>query len=105
MRLFKCLIGRDTNSKEPNKYTLTGDELVEYLNNETFTVFEAEKIKVDEDKIKEIIQSKLQEAYGEILSHHSLNSGDLTPLEQDAIDSGEEEVIEATTDWIEGRLN
>lgn len=105
MRMFRCLIGRETNDKEPKEYTLTGDELVEYLNNETFTVYEAEKVTVDRDKIKEIIQSKLQEGYSEILSHHSLHTGDITPLEQEDIDSKEEEVVEATTDWIERRLN
>lgn len=105
MRMFECLIGRETNTKEPQEYTLTGDELVEYLNNETFTVYKAEKIQVDRDKIKETIQSKLQEAYGEILSHHSLHTGDITPLEQEDMDSKEDQVVEATTDWIERRLN
>jgi len=105
MRLFKCEIAREDNKAEKEGYTLTGDELVEYLNDEAFTVFTAEKISVDEDKIEEVIRAKLQEAYAEILTHHNLNSGDITPLEIMDMDSKEEQVVNVTQDWIEGRLN
>jgi len=104
MRMFKCEIARETNDKEPQSYTLTGDELVEYLNNTTFTVHKAEKITADHDKIEETIKEKLQEAYREILGHHSLHSGDITPLQQNGLENNEEELVETTTEWIESRL-
>lgn len=105
MRLFKCDIAREDQDEAKGKYTLTGDELVEYLNNENFTVHKAEKITVDKQEIEKIMEAKLQEAYREILSHHCLNTGDITPLQHNDLESNEEQVVKTAQKWIESRLN
>lgn len=58
----------------------------------------------DQDHIEEKVKSKLQEAYSDILEHHDIESGDITPQRQVAMDGAEKHIIELTTSWIEGQL-
>jgi len=104
MRMFKCEIQDRNNNAGIEDYTLTGDELEEYLKNPDFTVHKAEKITADEEKIREIIEKNLQTAYSKILGYHKLHTGDNTPLQQHEMDCIEDDLVESTTEWISRKL-
>jgi histidinol dehydrogenase len=104
MRLFNCEIVREDGNAGKEDFTLTGDELEEYLKNPDFTVHKAQKITADKEKIREVMESKLQEAYTEILGYHNLQTGDITPLQQNKIEGEEDELVDSVTEWIERKL-
>lgn len=56
--------------------------------------------RVDEDFIRDKIESKIQEAHRDILSRHDIESGDVTPSEQRKIDNAIEELVRTTREWI-----
>ena len=56
------------------------------------------------DKIDEIIKSKLQEAYGEILDEHGIQSGDITPMRLMEMDEAEDEVVQQAYEWVKSRV-
>lgn len=104
MRKYKCKIEDTTNDAGIEDFGLTHSELIEYLKNEDFIVHEAERIHADSEYIKEKIEEKLQEAHRDILSHHDLRSGDISPLEQEVMIEKTNKLVEETESWIEGRL-
>jgi len=59
----------------------------------------------DTEHIKQKIKDKLNEAYSDILDHHNIESGDITPLQQADIEKSEAEVVESTVQWIQSRCN
>jgi hypothetical protein len=80
------------------------EELIQHLKNPT-KVHKAERVEVDREYIKDKVEKRLQEAYSEILEHHGLLTGDVGFGNKLDMDEAEEEVIDATAEWIKTRLN
>lgn len=62
------------------------------------------KIEADEEQIDEILKSKLQEAYSEMLEEHGIKSGDITPFRQMEMDEAEDELSKLAYEWIKSRV-
>lgn len=58
----------------------------------------------EREQVEDIIEKKLQEAFSEILEVHDLETGDITPLQQAAIDQSRDELVEDVMCWIQTRL-
>jgi len=54
-----------------------------------------------EDKVHEVITSKLEEAYSELLGLYGKDGGDIAPSEEIYLDWKEEELVEAVRKWLE----
>ena len=61
--------------------------------------------KVDREKIRDTIESELQEAYSAILEHHGVESGDITPLNLKEIDETEGELVDLVVNWVGRQLD
>jgi len=98
----------ETTVKEDETYVKsykTLKELIEELKDSDTKVVKAEQVKIDEEKIKKVIEEKLQEAYSELLEYHGISSGDIGAFQQVEIDKAEEKLVERVANWIESRIH